>query len=48
MPNKGFKAMIIRILTGLEKTVEDISETTNTEIRNNRDKGFNKQSEKHA
>ena len=30
-----FKAMIIRILTGLEKRVEDMSETLNTEIRNN-------------
>jgi len=29
-----FKAMIIRILTGLEKRVEDMSETLNTEKRN--------------
>ena len=29
-----FKAMIIRILTGLEKRVEEISETLNTKIRN--------------
>ena len=27
--------MITKILTGLEKRVEDISETINTEIRNN-------------
>ena len=27
--------MVIRILTGLGKRVEDISETLNTEIRNN-------------
>ena len=37
------KAVIIRILTGLEKRVEDMSETLNTEIRSNRDKLFNKQ-----
>jgi len=36
MPNGEFKAIIIRILTGLENQVEDISETINTEIRNNR------------
>jgi len=29
--------MIIWILTGLEKRVEDMSETFNTEIRNNRE-----------
>ena len=29
------KAMIIRMLTGLEKRVEGMSETLNTEIRNN-------------
>ena len=27
--------MVIRILTGLEKRVEDVSETLNTEISNN-------------
>ena len=31
-----FKAIIIRILTGLEKRVEDISETLNTEIEKNK------------
>ena len=31
------KAVIIRILTGLEKRVEDMSETLNTEIRSNRE-----------
>ena len=35
MPDGVFKAIIVRILTGLEKRVEDISETLNTEIRNN-------------
>ena len=43
MLDREFKAMIIRILTRLEKTVEDISETINIEIRSNsRDKGLNK------
>ena len=37
-----------RILTGLEKGMEDISENINTEIRNNRYKGFNKQNDKHT
>jgi len=36
MPNKEFKATIIILLTGLEKRVEDISETINTEIRSNK------------
>ena len=35
MPGRELKAMIIRTLTGLEKRVEDMSETLNTEIRNN-------------
>ena len=34
MPGRKFKAMIVRTLNGLEKRVEDISETLNTEIRN--------------
>ena len=40
--------MIIKLLPGFEKRVEDMSETLNTEIRNNnsRDKGVNKQNEK--
>ena len=33
MPDGGFKAVIIRILTGLEKRMEDISETLTTEIK---------------
>ena len=38
-----FKLMIIRIVTGLKKRVEDISETIATEIRNNsRDKEIKK------
>ena len=32
---RKFKAMITSILTGLEKTVEHINETINTEIRSN-------------
>ena len=36
MPDREYKAMIIRILTGLEKRVEDISETLNTEIEKNK------------
>ena len=35
MPDREFKPKI-RILTGLEKRVEDMSETHNTEIRNNK------------
>ena len=35
MPDRKFKAMIIKILIGLEKRVEDISETLNTEIKKN-------------
>ena len=35
MPDKEFKATIIRILNGHEKRVKDINETLNTEIRNN-------------
>ena len=35
MPHGVFKTMIIRILTGLEKRVEDIIEILNTEIRDN-------------
>ena len=33
MPDREFKVMIIKILTGFEKTVEDISETLNKEIK---------------
>ena len=32
MPDGEFEAMIIKILTGLEKRVEDISKTINMEI----------------
>ena len=35
MTDREFKVMIIRILTGLEKRVEDMSEPLITEIRNN-------------
>ena len=31
LPDRKFKAMIIRILTGLEERVEDMSDTLNTE-----------------
>ena len=41
--------MTIKIFTRLEKRVEDISETLNTEIKNNsRHKMFNKHNEKHT
>ena len=36
MPDREFKAMIIRILSGLEKRMKNLNETLNTEIRNNR------------
>ena len=35
MSDKEFKVMIIRILTGLEKRGENMSQTLNTEIKNN-------------
>ena len=35
MLDREFKAMIIRILTALEKRMEDMSENLNIEIRNN-------------
>ena len=34
MSDREFKVIIIRILTGLEKRVEDMSETLNTETKN--------------
>ena len=34
MPFGEFKAMLIKMLNGLEKRVEDMSEILNTEIRN--------------
>ena len=34
MPDQEFKVMIIKILTGLEKRVEDLSETFNKETEN--------------
>lgn len=33
LPEGELKAMIIRILNGLEKRIEDIRETLNTEIK---------------
>ena len=35
MSDRVFKAVIIRLLTRFEKRVEDMSETLNTEKRNN-------------
>jgi len=35
MSNTEFKVMIIKTLTGLEKRVEDITKTLNTEIKKN-------------
>ena len=44
MPYNKFEVMIIRIFTGLEIRVKDISVTLNTEMRNNKAeiKGFKK------
>ena len=33
MPDRKFKVIIIKILTGLEKRVEDISETLTNELK---------------
>ena len=33
MPDELFKAMVIRTLTGLEKRIENISKTINTEMK---------------
>ena len=33
LPARGFKTMIIKILTGLEKKVEDLSKTFNKKIK---------------
>lgn len=35
MHDTEFKAMIIRVLTGLQKRLEDMNEALNTEIRKN-------------
>jgi len=35
MPDREFKVVIIKILTGLEKRLEDIRETLNKELENN-------------
>ena len=44
MPDTEFKTMSIRILSKHEKRVDSISETANTEMRNNKAeiKGFKK------
>ena len=34
MPNKEFKVIVIKRIPGLEKRVEDLSETLNKEIEN--------------
>ena len=34
MPNREFKVMVIKILTGLEKRVEGLSEALNKEVEN--------------
>ena len=34
MPNGEFKAMVIKVLTGLEKRVEDFNDTPNKETVN--------------
>lgn len=33
MPDKELKTMIIRILTGLQKRIQEMSETLNTDIK---------------
>lgn len=33
MPDRGLKVMIIKLLTGLQERVEDISETLDKEIK---------------
>ena len=35
MTDKEFKVMIIKIVTGLEKRMEELSKTFNNEIKNN-------------
>ena len=35
MIDREFKALIIRISTGLETSMKDMSDTLNTEVRNN-------------
>lgn len=45
MTDREFKVIIIKILKGLEKRVEDISETLNKEIKNNISKMKNSISE---
>lgn len=42
IPGGEYRAMIIKIFTGLQKRVEDITETINTEMRNGRNKGLSK------
>ena len=40
MPNTEFKVIVIKVLTGCEKKVEDISETLNKQIKNIRKKSI--------
>lgn len=47
MSDRKFKLLIIRILIGLEKRVEDMNETLNTETITHRDKSTKKLNEKH-
>ena len=48
MPDREFKAVIIKILSGLEKRVVGISQTINRDKEYNRDTELKKQSEKNA
>ena len=41
MPNKGFKVMVIKMLTILEGKVEELSENFNKEIENIKKKTTN-------
>ena len=42
MPDGNFTEIITRFITGLEKRVEDINETLNTEIKSNIEKRSHK------
>ena len=49
MPYREFKVMIIKIPTGLQKRMEGMSVTLNRDKeKHSKDKGLNKQNEKHA
>ena len=45
MPDKEFKVMIIKMLTGLEKELKNISETLNREIKKSKSEMNNRRNE---